>query len=405
MIDVDVLLFGILVLFLAIFIYRTRKKIELQKIAFPLLYMILYRTKLGLGKMDSLAKRFPKTLKVLSYISITIGYLGMLAILILLIKGTYQFLFLNMPSPVGLVIPKVKIAAGLPTLSFMHWVIAIIILASVHEFSHGVFARLNKIKIKSSGFAFLGILLPVLPAAFVEPDEKQMKKAPKKAQLSVLAAGSFANFITAFVVFLIMILVAVPIGSYFASQPSDLVIKNLDEGGPLTTAGIENGDKLFMINGYEISKTEDIFLALDGTIPHQTIEVVTDKGSYPVTLTEHPENNAIGYMGLREIELSCSPQSYEGCSNVKSKSLGWVFMLLYWLFIINLGVGLFNLLPLGILDGGKMFYLAAFHFTKSETISKRIYKYMNIFLIMLLLTLILPQLYDALIAPLISLII
>ncbi|MBT3690699.1 site-2 protease family protein [Candidatus Woesearchaeota archaeon] len=405
MIDVDILLFGLLVLFLAIFIFRTRKKIELQKIAYPILYMIIYRTKLGLGKMDALANRFPKTLKVLSYISITIGYLGMLAILFLLVKGAYQFLFLNMPSPVGLVLPRVEIAEGLPTLSFMHWVIAIIILASVHEFSHGVFARLNKIKIKSSGFAFLGILLPVLPAAFVEPDEKQMKKAPKKAQLSVLSAGSFANFITAFVVFLIMIMVAVPIGTYFAGQPNDLVIKNLDEGGPLKNVGIEEGDKLVMINGHEISNTGDIFVALDETMPHQTIEIVTDKGSYPVTLTEHPENNAIGYMGLREIELSCSPQSYEGCSNIKSKSLGWIFMLLYWLFIINLGVGLFNLLPLGILDGGKMFYLAAFHFTKSETISKRIYKYMNIFLLLILLILILPQLYNSLIAPLIALII
>lgn len=386
--DLDLILFSILVLILLIFLYRSRKRIEIQKIAFPILYFILYKTKLGLTKMDKLAKRFPKTLNVLSYISITLGYIGMVAMVILLFKGAYETIFLNMPSPVAPVLPRIEVAEGLPTLSFMHWIVAIIFLASVHEFSHGVFARLNNIKLKSSGFAFLGVLLPIIPAAFVEPDEKQMEKTSKKAQLSVLSAGSFANLLSALAVFLVMLLIAVPVGTHFLSQPNSLVVEKLEANGPLMNSGINLGDELLQINGREIKTQEDILLALEDTVPSQTIEILTDKGMHNIVLTEHPENNEVGYMGLAGVGLSCSPENYEGCTSYKSRSIGWLFMLVYWLFVINLGVGLFNLLPLGILDGGKMFYLAALHFTKSEKISKRIFKYTNIIMILLLIYLI-----------------
>jgi len=36
----------------------------------------------------------------------------------------------------------------------------------------------------------------------------------------------------------------------------------------------------------------------------------------------------------------------------------WITDLFYWLFLLNLGVGLFNLVPLGPIDGGRMFQVA-----------------------------------------------
>ena len=41
------------------------------------------------------------------------------------------------------------------------------------------------------------------------------------------------------------------------------------------------------------------------------------------------------------------------------------------MWVANLGVGLFNLLPLGIVDGGKMFYLVSLGFFKKEEIAKK----------------------------------
>ena len=43
---------------------------------------------------------------------------------------------------------------------------------------------------------------------------------------------------------------------------------------------------------------------------------------------------------------------------------------LWWIALINLLVALFNMLPLGILDGGRFFYLTIFSITKSEKAAK-----------------------------------
>ena len=114
---------------------------------------------------------------------------------VILFKGVYDFLFLGAQPPIAPLFPGVKMPC-LPMLSFLHWIIVIFILASVHEFNHGLISRVYNIKVKSSGFAVFSFLLPIIPAAFVEPDENQLKKSRNKIQLGVLAAGSYANFIT-----------------------------------------------------------------------------------------------------------------------------------------------------------------------------------------------------------------
>ena len=48
-----------------------------------------------------------------------------------------------------MLLPGVKVIPGLPTMSFWHWIVAIFILATVHETCHGIFARLNNVKLKS----------------------------------------------------------------------------------------------------------------------------------------------------------------------------------------------------------------------------------------------------------------
>ena len=81
----------------------------------------------------------------------------MIFIFVLLFKGVYGFLFLGAQPPVAPLFPGVK-TPGLPVLSFFHWIIAIFILAGVHEFNHGLISRLYNIRVKSSGFAvFSGI--------------------------------------------------------------------------------------------------------------------------------------------------------------------------------------------------------------------------------------------------------
>src|SRR3989344_169747 len=65
-------------------------------------------------------------------------------------------------------------AKGTFYLPVFFWVLSIFVFSVVHEFCHGLLARRHGIPVKSSGFAFLAVLIPILPAAFVEPEEKHL---------------------------------------------------------------------------------------------------------------------------------------------------------------------------------------------------------------------------------------
>src|SRR4030042_4544999 len=94
----------------------------------------------------------------------------------------------------------------LPPFYFISWIIIIAVVAISHEFSHGIFSVNKEVKIKSTGFGFFPFFLPVFLAAFVELDEKRMEKKKILPQMAVLSAGTFANLISAILLFGILLL-------------------------------------------------------------------------------------------------------------------------------------------------------------------------------------------------------
>ncbi|MBI2508287.1 site-2 protease family protein [Candidatus Woesearchaeota archaeon] len=339
--------------------------------------MILYRTKIGLLLMDKIAKKHSKLVSAFAYFSIAAGFAGMATILILLVNGTYNFLFAGAPPPVAPLFPGVRTVPGLPELSFFHWIIAIFILAGVHEFSHGLIARLHDIKVKSSGFAVFSFLLPVIPAAFVEPDEKELASKKSREQLGVLGAGSASNLITAGVFFMLFILVMAPIVSSITISEG-VVIRGINEGSPASNAGIGTDEKILSINNVDVRNIEDFIEFLSGIKPGDTLQLETDKRVYNL---EAGENNGKGYLGL---SFSPERQYIDNKSGFFGKFISWTALLFFWIFAANLGVGLFNLLPMGPLDGGKMFYLLCLKVFKKENIAKKIWISASLFCLMLI---------------------
>ena len=61
-----------------------------------------------------------------------------------------------------------------------------------------------------------------------------------------------------------------------------------------------------------------------------------------------------------------------------------------WLFILSIGIGLFNLLPLPIVDGGKMIQLALHRIKGKDKGEKRYVQISLFFLFVLVFTLIFP---------------
>lgn len=445
----DLVFLGIFLIFVIVFLSTRRKNLQRQGILY------LYKTKLGINFIDWFAKAFQKPLRVLQYVVLVSGYCLMAGIIWLMTKSTYLYLTTSIAQiirapPVFPVIPYFPQIFGLeslfPPLYFTYFILALGIIAVVHEFSHGIFARIYKFKIHSTGFAFLG---PIL-GAFVEPDEKQMEKAPKLKQMVVLAAGTFANVIVTILFGAIMALffvsLFVPAGVKFSAYnfaevpvANVTMVENSSIEGYLALKA--NGKTYFVENetwSLSLEKEVESVIAYEDTpaFRNQIVGAITQIGNekvtnmnelanaisehkpgdevvvktvvlqpgresvaerkeYKIKLGENSEGDAImGIAFLRGNTQGLSGWFYKVVSEVKSPyvwyesqigNFGWfIYYLLWWIVVLNFLVALFNMLPLGILDGGRFFYLTVWGITRKEKIGKWAYKLITWFILALL---------------------
>lgn len=377
-------IFAIIFLFLlSLFAFVKRKKIHVQKILYPFIYFLMYRTSIGLKFMDNTAKRFPKFLKRVGYFGIFIGFAGMLLLAFELIRNLIKILTTPEAMPgVGLVLPvEVKGAFYVP---FFYWIISIFVLAVVHEFSHGIFARLYGLKIKSSGFAALAILIPILPAAFVEPDEKDLKKKKAKEQLSIFAAGPFANIVFALFV-LLMFVLFVPLVISSVVEFNGVEILETIDGFPAQKAGISEGEIIKGIDDVEVKSVVNFTNLLSSKNPGDSILLKTDKDEYDVVLGENPEFKERGYLGVSVSQSSDVKKEFAGkYGKIFPAVILWFVGLMYWLYLLNLGIGLFNLVPVGPIDGGRMVHTVLLKYFDKEKADKY-WKIISVFFLLLII--------------------
>ncbi len=361
----DLVLALILYALIFVFFLFRREKFKVQgKI------VLMYPTKIGINLMDRISKIRPGLLKGLGYAGVVLGFVGMGFIFYTLAQGAYQTIFTpEAPPTIAPVLPGVSIP-GVPSLTFWHWIIAILLTASVHEFSHGVFARLFQIKVKSSGFALFG---PIL-AAFVEPEEETLKKIAPRKQLSIFAAGPFANIVLGVVFLLVLNFVTGPL-QINIMESQGIIVNEVKEGYPAEAAGLKPPFIIKSINSEETLSITNFTKAVSDLKPNQQVGLDTDKGTYVLTTSKNPDNESRGFMGIggfeQKIGIKDSIKAVYGES--LPKSIIWINLLVLWLFVINVGLGLFNLLPLGPVDGGRMFYVAALSILKDEKKAMKIW--------------------------------
>lgn len=362
---------------LTILVYLKRKNLETKHLIPNILYFSMYKTKLGLKFMDSAANKYKKFVLYAGYFGIFVGFLGMIFIAYSLVYNIY-FLFTTPEAQpgVGLVLP-VK-AKGIFFVPFFYWIISIFVIAVVHEFSHGLVARAHNLKVKSSGFAFLGLVIPIIPAAFVEPDEKELRKRPPKEQLSVFAAGPLANIATAFVCLGIFLLIA-----SIAVADGVKVTDYVRESGtfPAEKAGIKIGEVIKAIDGIETPYRDNLSNVLKTKNPGDVVTIKTDKSTYQLKLARNPENESTAYIGAfleQNIKLRFNDNKFI------VKVVVWLSGLFYFLLILNFGIGLFNLVPIGPLDGGRMIQLPLLRFFGKEKGNKA-WAYIGMFFLIIIL--------------------
>ncbi|MBN1923376.1 MAG: site-2 protease family protein [Nanoarchaeota archaeon] len=330
--------------FLAFVIYKNRKKIEvMDKIFF------VYKWKKGVDYIKKVAR--PDWFwKILSTLSIPVCLFFMIFSISLLVDGALSIIQSPDPSPtVSLLIPGVKLPGSDLYVPFWYGIISIIVLAVVHEGAHGIICLIEKIKLKTTG---VGLLL-FLPLAFVEPDEKSFLKSERLSRIRMLCAGSFANLTTALLTFLIVVNILNPFIDNMVNY-TNLVITETVEGEPAGIAGIPNNSVILSINNDTVSNITDFYYKLLELEPNQNISIETSNGTFYLTTASNPDNESMAYLGV------LTQQEWDYRPELK-KYPEWILLipfviiqLLMWVSNLNFAVGIFNLFPLWITDGGKI---------------------------------------------------
>ena len=373
----DVIIFYSVVLFL---IFLKRKKFDAQGI------VLLYKSKVGLKSMDQMAKKFPKILNVLAWVGIVLGFILMLLISYYLIDNAIKLVIVPDTMPgVAPILPGIPIPGSPIDLPLWYGLISIFITVVVHEFAHGVIARLHKIKVKSSGLFFMG---PII-GAFIEPDDKGLDKSKTHHKLGVLGAGPFSNVLLGGLVLLIITFLIGPLFSNLLIEDGANI--GVLENTPAFEANLQTGMVINRINDVDIIYYEDLYSFLNNTNPGDEINIHVSDEIFTVVLDNHPERNNTGYLGVNAIQNYNFDEKYE--LMLGSFILNLLIILrdfLVWLFIISLGVGVANLIPFGPADGGKMLYYILLKYYDEEKAKKISASVSTFFIVLLLFVLFFP---------------
>jgi len=157
---------------------------------------------------------------------------------------------------------------------------------------------------------------------------------------------------------------------------------------------------IVQMNDALIRGQEDIVEFMWSTEPGDEVKVITEgeegRNEYDVVLGEHPSGNGIGYLGVGYGQadpkgfiqnslmffMSFKDRSTYYAPTWDGEFVYFFYHLLWWVMIINLLVAIFNMLPLGMLDGGRFFYLAIWGVTRSEKAGKIASKLMKWFILL-----------------------
>lgn len=350
--DSQVLLTIVFVLALCVLLWFKRKNVEVRGL-FPLFYFVMYKTKLGIKSMDGMARSWPRLVIVSLVLSVIVGFVGMALISYELVKNSVSLFF--KPGTGAGIQPVLPFEAkGVFFVPFVYWILSIFVIAVVHEFSHGVAARRFGFPIKSSGWAFLGVLLPIVPAAFVEPDEKKLQKDKAWKQLCVFAAGPVSNLVVAGIVMLVIVFAANPLAEAMLEPAGVRVIKVLEDS-PAARDGLQENDVITGVDGVRITHVQNLTRLLATKKPEDRIVLNTERAPVTVGLGASPKNASLAYLGIQSRQHAKVKPGFP--LKWASPIVLWSFGLLYWLFLLSVGIGLFNLLPIGPIDGGRMLHV------------------------------------------------
>jgi membrane-associated protease RseP (regulator of RpoE activity) len=331
------------------------KSLKLEKHGFELkAYSLTYKNTQVQSVLSKILTRTRRGIRVFADVSVVAGFLMMgFAFWFLLNNLSNFFVEPTEFAELTVLIPGVTLTSG-PAIAY--FLLSIPIVLVIHEGAHGIVASLEKIKIKTGGFAIFIALF----AGFVEPDEEEFDKAKKISKLRVIGAGATSNVIFAFALGALLLtnpifalILPEPFVEWFYDAPDGVLIISIIPDSGAEKAGLQSGDLITAINGVVIITPLD-FQKVD-LKPGETVTVTVQRNGQqlqlPVEIMPSPDDPNRGLVGI----MRDNALSYKPVYNF----IEWdpqVSMFLLWLWMISFFIGIINMLPLPILDGGKFIY-------------------------------------------------
>ena len=332
------------------------KGLRLQNRGFEIKpYSLVYKNSSIQSVLTRMLARSRTGIRIFADASVVSGFAMMgFAFWFLIFNISQYFVAPSGFAEVTVLIPGVTLTSYSAILNFL---LCIPIVLIMHEGAHGIVATLERIRIKTGGFAIFIAMF----AGFVEPDEDEFNKAKKISKLRVIGAGATSNVAFSLVLGLVLLtnplfalIVPDPIRGVFYESPDGVLVLSIIEGSGAERAGMLPNDIIKGIDGIEIVTPFDFQKA--ELIPGETVDVEIVRGEdgmvIPVEIMPAEEDPERGLIGIMRDNSAAYKPIYD--------FIEWdnhhVSMFLLWLWMISFFIGIINMLPLPILDGGKFIH-------------------------------------------------
>ena len=285
-------------------------------------------------------------------------------------------------------------------------IIIFLLVILIHEFGHFIVAKMNGVSVlefsigmgpkifqkESNGTLYSLRLLPVGGYCQLEGEDEEndspnsLNNQSPFVRLKVILAGAIMNFILAFILLILLMSV-----SRVSTEVSGVL-----ENSPAYSSGIQAGDKIVSINGQMLEDGEQVLESIKKSKGDLDIVLLRNEKSKNIKVTPRLENNnrKIGVNFQEEYNiknfniiegfkkgiatfLNLTGMLYKFLGMLITGKLGLggvsgpvgvvkeignaaktgVANLIFLLAYININLGVFNLLPIPALDGGRAIFI------------------------------------------------
>ena len=285
-------------------------------------------------------------------------------------------------------------------------IIIFLLVILIHEFGHFIVAKMNGVSVlefsigmgpklfqrESNGTLYSLRMLPVGGYCQLEGEDEEndspnsLNNQSPLVRLKVILAGAIMNFILAFILLILLMSV-----SRVSTEVSGVI-----KDSPAYSSGIQTGDQIVSINGENVSDGEELLKSIKGSKGDLNIGVIRDSQSKNIKVTPRLENNirkiGVNFQDEYNIKnfsivkgfkkglitfLNLTGMLYKFLGMLITGQLGLggvsgpvgvvkeignaaktgVANLIFLLAYININLGVFNLLPIPALDGGRAIFI------------------------------------------------